>query len=129
MVRGLQRASVALAAVALLLGTAGSSASPKLHGSLQEGSFYSTALRDRLAFEVYLPPGYATSTVRYPVIYFLHGLPASPYAFRGMTTFARALDDVGKPAIFVAPQGARDGDEDPEYRLGHRPELGDRDRN
>ena len=98
-----------------MLGAAGSIASPSLHGTLVERSMVSKALHGRLAFELYLPPGYAASTTRYPVIYFLHGLPASPYAFRGMSAFARALDDVGKPAIFVAPQGARDGDDDPEY--------------
>jgi len=96
-------------------GVAGSAASPRLHGTLVERSLRSKALRGRLAFEVYLPPGYGSSTTHYPVIYFLHGLPASPYAFRGMKAFARALDDVGRPAIFVAPQGARDGDDDPEY--------------
>jgi len=100
---------------AAVLGTAGSSASPTLHGTLLEGSLRSAALRGRLAFEIYLPPGYAGSRARYPVIYFLHGLPASPYAFRGMQTFARALDEVGKRAIFVAPQGARDRDSDSEY--------------
>lgn len=114
MVRGLQRALVILGALALL-GVGGSVASPTLHGTLLESSFHSRALRGRLAFEIYVPPGYAQSTARYPVIYFLHGLPASPYAFRGMKTFARALDDAGRPAIFVAPQGARDGDDDPEY--------------
>jgi putative tributyrin esterase len=113
-VRALQRAALALAGL-VLLGVGGSAATPTLHGTLLEGSLTSKALRGRLAFELYLPPGYAASTERYPVLYFLHGLPASPYAFRGMKTFARALDEVGKPAIFVAPQGARDGDDDPEY--------------
>jgi S-formylglutathione hydrolase FrmB len=113
-VRALQRAAVALGAAALL-GVGGSIASPPLHGTLLERSLASRALHGRLAFEIYLPPAYSTSVTRYPVIYFLHGLPASPYAFRGMKTFARALDEVGRPAIFVAPQGARDGDDDPEY--------------
>jgi S-formylglutathione hydrolase FrmB len=101
--------------VAALLGASGSSASPPLRGTLVQGSLPSKALRGKLEFEAYLPPGYATSHLRYPVIYFLHGLPASPYAFRGMKHFAQALDQLGKPAIFVAPQGARDGDSDPEY--------------
>jgi putative tributyrin esterase len=113
-VRALQRAVVVLGAAALL-GVGGSAAAPTLHGTLLERSLSSKALRGRLAFELYLPPGYATSRARYPVVYFLHGLPASPYAFRGMKTFAQALDEVGRPAIFVAPQGARDGDDDPEY--------------
>ena len=75
----------------------------------------SKALRGKLSFEVYLPPGYAGSGKRYPAIYFLHGLPASPYTFRGMTAFEAALDKTGGRAILVLPQGARDGDSDPEY--------------
>jgi S-formylglutathione hydrolase FrmB len=49
------------------------------------------------------------------VIYFLHGLPASPLAYRGIGFIASALDALGGRAIVVAPQGARDGDGDPEY--------------
>ena len=62
-----------------------------------------------------LPPGYSETTARhYPVVYFLHGLPASrlvPWrrlAHRG----GRAVPG---QAILVVPQGARDGDRDPEY--------------
>jgi S-formylglutathione hydrolase FrmB len=115
LVRVVQRASVAAIAALVLVGAAGSSWSPRLQGSLLERSFGSRALGGRLSFEIYLPPGYSTSKTRYPVIYFLHGLPASPYAFRGMQTFAHAIDVTGRRAIFVAPQGARDGDDDPEY--------------
>jgi enterochelin esterase-like enzyme len=86
-----------------------------LRGTVLDRSLPSNALRGSLAFEIYLPPGYASSHRRYPVIYFLHGLPASPYAFRGASVFTRALEEAGKPAILVAPQGARDGDNDPEY--------------
>jgi putative tributyrin esterase len=45
-------------------------------------------------------------------VYFLHGLPAGSSAYRGAAFAAQALD--GR-AILVAPQGARDGDSDPEY--------------
>jgi len=86
-----------------------------LRGTVHHRSLASHALRGSLEFEIYLPPGYATSHRRYPIIYFLHGLPASPYAFRGASVFARALEKAGQPAILVAPQGARDGDDDPEY--------------
>ena len=48
-------------------------------------------------------------------MYFLHGLPASSSAFRDTGTFARAFEAAGRPAIFAGPQGARDGDDDPEY--------------
>jgi S-formylglutathione hydrolase FrmB len=86
-----------------------------LAGTIAERSYQSRALRGRLPFELYLPPGYGTSYDRFPVIYFLHGLPASPYAFRNVHSFARALERTGKKAIIIAPRGARDGDSDPEY--------------
>lgn len=85
------------------------------HGRVTEDAYRSRALEGTLPFAVYLPPGYAASTRRYPVIYFLHGLPASAYAYRGIGFVARALDALGGGAIVVAPRGARDGDGDPEY--------------
>lgn len=86
-------------------------------------SFASAAIGERLHFEVYLPPGYATSTARYPVLYVLHGLPSSPSAYTAMQFVERALDRLGRRAILVVPQGARAGETDPEY-LDHGP--GDR---
>jgi putative tributyrin esterase len=98
--------ALALSAIALAAGP---------HGRVGEDSYRSQALGGRLPFAVYLPPGYAASSARYPVIYFLHGLPATPYAYRGIGFIASALDALGRPAIVVAPRGARDGDSDPEY--------------
>ncbi len=115
MVRAVQRACLAALAALALVGTAGSQEQPPLRGAVLERSFPSKALRDRLSLEIYLPPGYARSGARYPVIYFLHGLPASPYAFRSLRAFEAALDRTGGRAILVVPQGARDGDSDPEY--------------
>jgi len=63
---------------------------------------------------VYLPPGYEASQARYPVVYFLHGLPASSSSFRSAVPRA-ALRHAGRKAIVVVPQGARDGDADDEY--------------
>jgi enterochelin esterase-like enzyme len=77
--------------------------------------FVSHALGGRLGYEVYLPPGYASSGLRYPVIYFLHGLPASDTSYRSVRFVERALDEIGRPAILVVPQGARAGETDPEY--------------
>lgn len=62
-----------------------------------------------------LPTDYATSRKRYPVITFLHGLPATPLAYRDVGFLERALDATHGQAIIVAPQGAEEGDEDPEY--------------
>jgi len=97
----------------LVTGATGSSV--PLRGTLQERSFQSKALRGSIGFDVYLPPGYTSTRTRYPVVYFLHGLPASASAFRGTGSIAKAIDAARKPAILVGPQGARDGDSDPEY--------------
>ena len=69
-----------------------------------------------LGYEVYLPDGYASQPARrYPVVYFLHGLPAGSQAFRSFGWLEDALDATGRQAILVVPQGARAGDTDPEY--------------
>jgi enterochelin esterase-like enzyme len=73
------------------------------------------SLRGELRAAVVLPPGYATSGKRYPVVYFLHGLPAAPFSYRGVGFLRQALSAIGGDAILVAPQGARDGDGDGEY--------------
>jgi len=78
-------------------------------------SLSSPALRDRIGLRVYLPPEYHRTTKRYPVIYFLHGLPASPSADRSTDFLRRAMSALGRPAIVVAVQGARDGEPDSEY--------------
>lgn len=113
MVRGLRRAALAAVVLCAVVSTTGAGAA--IRGRLLEGSFHSSALRGRVGFEIYLPPGYARSRARYPVVYFLHGLPASSDSFRGAAAFAKALEEARKPAILVGPQGARDGDADPEY--------------
>jgi S-formylglutathione hydrolase FrmB len=68
-----------------------------------------------LGYEVYLPDGYETSTLRYPVIYFLHGLPASASAFRQFGWLDQARDAQEKQAILVVPQAASGANTDPEY--------------
>ena len=98
-----------------MLVTGATGSSPRLRGTLLERSFASKALKGRIGFDIYLPPGYSSTRARYPVVYFLHGLPASASAFRGTGTIAKALDAARRPAILVGPQGARDGDSDPEY--------------
>src|SRR5579884_2776614 len=68
-------ACAALAAIAL---AATRRPSPEGAASEVTASFESEALASPFHFAVYLPPGYATSGKRYPVVYFLHGLPAGP---------------------------------------------------
>jgi S-formylglutathione hydrolase FrmB len=78
-------------------------------------TFGSDALRDEIGLRVYLPPGYATTGRRYPVVYFLHGLPASSDAYKNTDFLRRAMAALGRDAIVVAIQGARGGEPDTEY--------------
>jgi enterochelin esterase-like enzyme len=90
-------------------------AEPKSASARVERAIYSPAVEGRLRLSIYLPSGYESTDQRYPVVYFLHGLPASATSFRGADFLARALQASGRKAIIVAPQGARDNDSDPEY--------------
>jgi putative tributyrin esterase len=106
-----------LAAAAAAAGTAlavRSSSGWNLRGTAQEEAFHSNALRGQLRFAVYLPPGYNAGN-RYPVLYYLHGLPATGGTFRAFGFVPATLEQRGLGAIVVAPQGARDNDSDAEY--------------
>lgn len=75
----------------------------------------SAALAGEVHARVVLPLGYDTNPDRrYPVVYFLHGLPGTSVSYQGNGWVVDALDHAG-PAILVMPQGARDRDADPEY--------------
>jgi S-formylglutathione hydrolase FrmB len=104
-------AVVALSAAAVARSHSTSVGSPQeVHRAL-----YSPAVQGRLGLSVYLPEGYSSSSQRYPVVYFLHGLPATSSSYGGADFLARALAATDRRAIIVAPQGARDNDSDPEY--------------
>jgi S-formylglutathione hydrolase FrmB len=105
-------AVAALAAFAVVLGGAASAAATT---RTVDTSYESVALGGRLHFEVYLPADYAWSGLRYPVIYFLHGLPATTTSYTALRYVERALDQADREAILVLPQGARAGEADPEY--------------
>lgn len=74
----------------------------------------SPALGGTMPALVYLPAGYASGR-RYPVVYFLHGLPAGPSSYQQNAFVASALASAGEQAIVVAPQGARGPGSDREY--------------
>jgi enterochelin esterase-like enzyme len=77
--------------------------------------FTSVALNGKVHARVILPASYDDLPHRrFPVIYFLHGLPATASSYRGNQWLIDAMAKVG-PAILVIPQGARDSDTDPEY--------------
>jgi enterochelin esterase-like enzyme len=112
------RTRIAAALLVVLASTTGTALAVRsgsgLEGTVREDSFHSNALRGQLRFAVYLPPGYSAGG-RYPVIYYLHGLPATGGAFRAFGFVPVTLEQRGLGAIVVAPQGARDDDSDPEY--------------
>lgn len=111
--------ALAGATAVALLGPATASASQRR----VDASFVSAAIDGRFHYEAYLPAGYTDGTLRYPVLYVLHGLPSTAAAYMSLGFVERALDSVGRPAIVVVPQGARAGESDPEY-VDHGP--GDR---
>jgi enterochelin esterase-like enzyme len=83
----------------------------------------------RQPVDVYLPPGYAASTVRYPVFYLLHGFPGRPGAFL-QTVRAGVVEDVLvarrriRPFILVMPFGSTSTFTDKEWVDGIRPHEG-----
>jgi enterochelin esterase-like enzyme len=99
------------ASVATSTALQGSTGAPRV----LDGSYYSDALEGTLHYSIALPPGYDSSGKRYPVIYILHGLPASDQAYKGIAGYADSLASTGHPAIVVGAQGARPGDTDPEW--------------
>ena len=113
--------SPALAAVVLLTlvacGGSRSEATPPSSSEprIEDGSFHSKAVNGTLHYAIALPPGYDSSGKRYPVVYFLHGLPANDQAYKGIGGYADSLAASGHPAIVVGAQGARAGDTDPEW--------------
>jgi len=108
-----RRSAIVLAVVALVVAGVAAAESFRSGRDLDE-QFPSAALAGPAHALVVLPPGYSTSGLRYPVVYFLHGLPAGPSAYRASGWLERALEQAG-PAILVEPQGAKSGDTDPEY--------------
>ncbi|HZQ88788.1 MAG TPA: alpha/beta hydrolase-fold protein [Gaiellaceae bacterium] len=108
----MKTAFLALAgAAAVALGASPAPAAPR---RIDTG-FRSAAIDGTLHYEVYLPSDYATSSLRYPVLYVLHGLPSTASAYTALGFVERALDTLHRQAILVVPQGARAGESDPEY--------------
>jgi putative tributyrin esterase len=83
---------------------------------IQYGQFHSDSLNGTLHYSIALPPGYQSNGKHYPVVYFLHGLPANDQTYKNIGGYADSLDATNHPAIVVGAQGARDGDTDPEWR-------------
>ena len=106
----------ALVAGVLLAVAAAAATAALLHQSRDvDEAITSVALSGKVHARVFLPADYDDNpTRRYPVVYFLHGLPANADSYRANAWLADALARTGQ-AILVLPQGARSGDRDPEY--------------
>jgi enterochelin esterase-like enzyme len=100
--------------VALLVVLAPDAPAGTADTGIKSTAFHSNALDATLHFAVSLPVGYNDGR-RYPVIYFLHGLPAGSSAYRDVSLVRDALTQSQREAIIIAPQGATDDDSDPEY--------------
>jgi enterochelin esterase-like enzyme len=79
--------------------------------AIDTASYHSTALDGSGSFYVYLPPGFASTTRRYPVVYLLHGNNQSATAFLQVGlqgTLDRLIaDHTIQPVIAVMIQGGR----------------------
>lgn len=78
------------------------------HGSVHIDTYYSNAIKAERVLYIYTPPGYATSTQKYPVFYLLHGASgtASSWIFTGRENYI--MDNLiaegrAKPMIIVNP--------------------------
>jgi len=75
---------------------------------------------------VYLPPGYATSGIRYPVLYLLHGVPGKPLAVLDTVRIGVVEDQLvalhkARPLILVMPFGSTSEFTDEEWANGVSP--------
>jgi S-formylglutathione hydrolase FrmB len=73
----------------------GARATPTLAGTIRYASYNSQALDGSVHYAVYLPPGYQSAVLRYPVVYFLHGLPATAKSYQSIDPIAQALEEAG----------------------------------
>ncbi len=74
-------------------------------GTVEEVTFYSEALGMEKSLQVYLPEGYETSGLEYPVVYFLHGMTQNYLGFPEVIDAAEQViaDGWVEPFILVKP--------------------------
>ncbi|MEO7272620.1 MAG: alpha/beta hydrolase-fold protein [Vicinamibacterales bacterium] len=79
-------------------------------GAVSAITYYSTALKGYRRMHVYTPPGYETSTAKYPVFYLLHGAGDSDDSWTSVGRAGFILDNLiadkkAKPMVMVMPAG------------------------
>lgn len=92
-------------------GFAWNNPSPSYPAGVTHHTFRSAANGVDIGFNVYVPPGYATSTARYPVIYYLHGKGGNEGTMvANVVNWMKQRVSAGKirPAILVFVNGAVD---------------------
>ena len=80
------------------------------HGAVGAVTYYSTTLKTFRRMHVYTPPGYETSTAKYPVFYLLHGAGDSDDSWTSVGRAAFILDNLiadkkARPMVVVMPAG------------------------
>jgi enterochelin esterase family protein len=80
------------------------------HGSIAEVTYYSTSLSAFRRMHVYTPPGYETTSRKFPVLYLLHGAGDSDDSWSTVGRAGFILDNLiaarsAKPMIVVMPAG------------------------
>jgi enterochelin esterase-like enzyme len=80
------------------------------HGAVAAVTYYSTALGKFRRMHVYTPPGYETSTQKYPIFYLLHGAGDCDEAWTSVGRAGFILDNLiaakkVKPMVVVMPAG------------------------
>lgn len=93
------------AAAASAAAASAAAASAAAAGVIKSGVAPSATLRADIAYNVYLPAGYAESTARYPVVYLLHGRGDSMSAWTQLKSRLDQLIGSGEipPMIAVMP--------------------------
>ena len=100
------------------------------HGSVAEVHYFSTALNAFRRMHVYTPPGYETSSRKYPVFYLLHGAGDSDDSWSTVGRAGFILDNLiastsAKPMIVVMPAGHTRAAADPNTSTLGDPFLND----
>jgi enterochelin esterase family protein len=80
------------------------------HGSVASVTYYSKSLQKFRRLHVYTPPGYETSTQKYPIFYLLHGAGDCDDSWTSVGRAGFILDNLiaakkAKPMIVVMPAG------------------------
>ena len=78
-----------------------------LRGTIRYATFYSASLGGDVGYAVYFPPGYTRTRTRYPVVYYLHGLPSSATSYRDLKPIAQAVEASGHESLVVGIEGPR----------------------